>query len=46
MNLNFARKGKRHEMDIFVESLNILISTFCVCAGGFLGLSKAFRYPG
>ncbi len=44
MNLNFALKGKCHEMDIFVEGPNILISTFCVCAGGFLGLSKAFAF--
>jgi hypothetical protein len=33
----------------FLESLNILISTdtttFCVCANGFQGLSKAFHYP-
>jgi hypothetical protein len=28
---------------IFFEGLNILISTFCVCADG-LGLSKAFLY--
>jgi hypothetical protein len=24
-----------HEMDIFFDGLNILISTFCVCADGF-----------
>jgi hypothetical protein len=29
----------------FFEGINILISTFCVCADGFQGLSKAFRYP-
>jgi hypothetical protein len=27
----------------FVEGLSILISTFCVCADGFYGLSKAFH---
>jgi hypothetical protein len=27
------------------EGLNILISTFCICADGFQGLSKAFHYP-
>ncbi len=29
----------------FFEGLNILISTFCVCADGFQGLSNAFHYP-
>jgi hypothetical protein len=38
-------KGQCHEMDIYFEALNILISTFCVCADGFQGLSKAFHYP-
>ena len=38
-------KGQCHEMDIFFECLNILISTFCVCADGFQGLSKGFHYP-
>jgi hypothetical protein len=38
-------KGQCHEIDIFFEGLNILISTFCVCADVFLGLSKAFHYP-
>jgi hypothetical protein len=28
-------------MDFFLEGLNILGSTFCVCADGFQGLSKA-----
>ncbi len=28
-------KGQIHEMDIFLEGLNILISTFCVFADGF-----------
>jgi hypothetical protein len=27
----------------FFEVLNILISTFCVCADGFQGLSKTFH---
>ncbi len=36
---------KCHELDIFVEGLNILICTFCVCPEGFKGLSKAFQYP-
>jgi hypothetical protein len=30
-----------HEMNIFFKGLNILISTFCVCADGFEGLSKS-----
>jgi hypothetical protein len=38
-------KGQCHEMDIFFESLNILISAFCVCTDGFQGLSKAFHCP-
>ncbi len=29
----------------FFEGINILISTFCVCADGFQGISKAFHYP-
>jgi hypothetical protein len=29
----------------FFEGINIFISTFCVCANGFQGLSTAFRYP-
>ncbi len=35
-----------HEMDIFFEGLNILISTltFCVCADGLQGLSRSFHY--
>jgi hypothetical protein len=36
-------KGQCHEMDIFF-SLNILISTFCVSAYGFQGLSKDFHF--
>jgi hypothetical protein len=31
-------------MDNFFKGLNISISTFCVCADGFQGLSKAFHY--
>jgi hypothetical protein len=30
-------------MNSFFEGLNILISTFCVCANGFQGLLKAFH---
>jgi hypothetical protein len=41
----FCLKGQCNKMDIFGEGLNILISAFCVCADGFQGLSKAFRYP-
>ncbi len=37
-------KEQCHEMDMFFKGLNILISTFCVCADGFQGLSKAFHY--
>jgi hypothetical protein len=29
----------------FFEDLSILIGTFCACADGFQGLSKAFYYP-
>ncbi len=29
----------------FFEGLNILISTFCVCADGFQDLSKVIHYP-
>jgi hypothetical protein len=32
-------------MDIFLEGLNILIGTFCVCADGFQDLSKALHCP-
>jgi hypothetical protein len=38
-------KGQCHEMGIFLEDLNILISTVCVSADGFQDLSKAFYYP-
>ncbi len=37
-------KGKCHEIDIFVEDLNSLVSTFGACPDGFQGLSKAFPY--
>jgi hypothetical protein len=30
---------------VLVKGLSILISTFCVCADGFQGLSKAFHCP-
>jgi hypothetical protein len=39
---NSVLKGQCHEEDNFFERLNILISTFCVCADGFQGLSKVF----
>jgi hypothetical protein len=29
----------------FFEGLNILISTFCVCADSFQGILKASHYP-
>jgi Na+/H+-dicarboxylate symporter len=29
----------------FFEDVNILSSTFCVCADGFQGLLKAFHFP-
>ncbi len=35
-------KGQCFEMDIYFEGLNILISTFCVCADGFKVLQKLF----
>jgi hypothetical protein len=41
---NQKLKEQCHEVVIF-EGLYILISTFCVCADGFQGLSKAFHYP-
>jgi hypothetical protein len=34
-----------HEEDICFKGLKILTSTFCVCADGFQGLSKAFHCP-
>ncbi len=41
----FSLKGQCHEMDIFFNDLNILISTFCVFVDGFQGLATAFSYP-
>ncbi len=41
----FLLKGQCHEMDIVFEGINILISTFCLCADGFQDLSKACHYP-
>jgi hypothetical protein len=41
-------KGEWHEMDIvfdIFEGLNILISTYSVCADDFQDLSKAFHIP-
>ena len=38
-------KGTVSRDGYFFEGLSILISTFCVCADGFQGLSKAFHYP-
>ncbi len=35
-------KVQCHEMDIFFNGLNILISTFRVCADGFQGFSKVY----
>jgi hypothetical protein len=49
--LNIGRnhlRGQCHELDIFVESLNILISTrafYVSAADGFQGLFKAFHFP-
>ncbi len=37
-------KGQCHETDILFEGLNILISTFCVCADSFQGILKAFQH--
>jgi hypothetical protein len=45
IGLQLFLQGQCHEMDIFFEGLNILISTFCVYADGFQDLSKAFHYP-
>jgi hypothetical protein len=38
-------KGTVSRDGYFFDGLNILISTFCVCADGYQGLSKAFHYP-
>ncbi len=42
--LHITLKGTVSRDGYFSEGLNILISIFCVCAGGFQGLSKAFHY--
>ncbi len=36
-------KGTVSRDGYFFNGLNILIGTFCVCADGFQGLSKAFN---
>jgi hypothetical protein len=38
-------KGTVSRDEYFFDGLNILISTFCVCADGSQGLSKAFLLP-
>jgi hypothetical protein len=38
-------KGAVSRDGYFLEGLNILIGTFCVCADGCQCLSKAFHYP-
>ncbi len=38
-------KGTVSRDGFFLEGLNVLISTFYVCADCFQGLSKAFHYP-
>jgi hypothetical protein len=38
-------KGIASGEGYFLEGLNILISTFCVCANVVQGLSKALHYP-
>ncbi len=43
--LNSDFKGTVSGDGYFFEGLNILISTFCVCADRFQGLSKAFHCP-
>jgi hypothetical protein len=42
---NFFNKGAVSRDVYCFEVLNILNSTFCVCADGFQGLSNAFHYP-
>jgi hypothetical protein len=39
------RKGQCHEMDIFFEGLNILISTFCVYARMVFKVFQSFSLP-
>jgi hypothetical protein len=43
--LKLRLKGTVSRVGYLFEGLNILISTVCVCADGFQGLSKAFHYP-
>ncbi len=43
--IRLCLKGQCYKMDIFVEVINILISTICVCADGFQGLTTSFHYP-
>jgi hypothetical protein len=38
-------KGKVSQDGYLFKGLNILISTYFVCADGFQGLPKAFHYP-
>jgi hypothetical protein len=44
-NRTIVLKGTVSRDGYFFEGLNILISTFCVCAEGFQDLSNAFHYP-
>jgi hypothetical protein len=45
MFVRLVLKGQFNEMNIFFVGLNVLISTFCVCADGFQSLSIAFHFP-
>jgi hypothetical protein len=38
--LHESLKGQCHDMDICFKGLNILFSTFCVCADGFKVFQK------
>jgi hypothetical protein len=40
-----ALRGTVSRDGYFFKGLNILVSTFCVCADAFQGRSKAFHYP-
>ena len=42
---SYFLKGTVSRGGYFFKGLNIVISTFCVCADGFQDLSKAFYYP-
>jgi hypothetical protein len=45
-NISLTRvKGTVSQDGNFDDSLNILISTFCVCAVCLPGFSKAFHFP-